>query len=288
MGTLLVMDPAFTRTPEKEFLNGELAAGRKVVRVWTDNWNISNGSAFPLSGGHGGAIHYRNALKKYQGTPADPTVTLTHSRGGEVAMKTIREWSQWLIDNGVNPACHKIYMCGCPEIKFTGASYVRPTVDKAVYPGALAHNFFCPTPSAFHGGYGVGFGLPATMIWPVECWCVIQEFDGYADCPAGTNAEVARYFIPGKIGPSRTGTTSPHISTNPGNYRKSLSDSTNVPYTDPVQTNVHYLWLRSDRFPSMPTQAEAANANRNEYTRIWPIAMPAYSNRPVTLPILTA
>lgn len=288
-GTLLVLDPAFNKTPEKIFLGGELAVGRKVVRVWTDNWNISNGfgGIFP-SGAHAGAISFRNALKKYPGTVAVPTKVLTHSRGGSIAMKTIREWSAWLIANGVDPATVEIYICGCPDAKFTGASYVRPTVDPPVYPGNRPHHILCPTPAQFHGGYGAGFGLPITMTWACKVFIIIQEFDGWADAPAVLNTQINRFFTPGSISClSRSGPSSPHSSTG-NNYRKLLSDPTNVKYTDPAQTNVQYIWLRSPSIPSLVAAEATPNYVRNEYKSIYSEVLAGYTNRPVTLPMLEA
>ena len=143
---------------------------------------------------HPGALELVRLMLLYPGTPGDPTDIVCHSGGSQLANKAIREMDYLLSLLGggtLDPANYRFWLAGDPESCFTGASYLYPEACPPVYPGNTPHTASCPTPPEFHGGYGVGFGLPFPCPWTVNV--VVHQYDGWAMAPLDPdNTEMRR------------------------------------------------------------------------------------------------
>ena len=176
----ITVAPAFSGLNASKYLGGVPKGGRSVSNVTYNNFSISNAAA------HQGMIGLEILLKLYPGTPANKTHVLAHSMGSQIVFKWIRERTAkatWL-----DPASVVFYCTGCPESPFGGSTVRHPGTYKAKYPGADSHDFLCPTPAEFHGGYGKGFGLPPKFPWTV--YDIKNQYDGHTDAPAAASLSV--------------------------------------------------------------------------------------------------
>lgn len=144
------------------------------------------------------------AILANPGTAADPTNVLAWSMGSQGVDKLLREKGADLLATGVAPNTLHFYLCGDPEHKFNGASVLAPGRFPAVYPGTTGHSIFCPAgcKASYHGGYGVGYGLPPNCAWYVDC--LVMGYDGWCDFEndqanqlADMNAKYGRTNYPG-------------------------------------------------------------------------------------------
>ena len=178
------MNPALGTTNLKGFLGGIVDpanTANTVYRVPTRNGLLDFNNK---------AAHYNKELLKAwilenigSATTADPLIVTAHSAGGQHVLKMLREDGAFLIANAVDPNKIRFWLAGCPEQPYTGVCTLWPTLDKPVYPGNTPHTSDCPTPPAFHGGAGVGFGPPPSNPWKITF--IANEWDGWAHAPAG-------------------------------------------------------------------------------------------------------
>lgn len=304
-GTLLVLDPASNEIDGKKMLGGALwDSDTKVIRVKTDN-SILTGITSQAS--YQDMLNLEAELRANPGTVSVPTRIVSSSRGGSIACSFFRST---FLHTGINPALYSWHLCGCPDMKFTGANYLWPNIDKSVYPGdgtkcgkgGGPHDSTClyPYPSG-HGTWGQGSGIPATMPWDVTWYA--NQYDGWADAPVnwasvpslderqvflGMTLRYPWFDNTGTLSKIlsrlRSGDTSPHTA-DPNYYRAGISGSPGtVTYTDPAQPTQKYVWRTT--YP-MPYAIE------NKWLRFWarakdlkqrPIWEAAWS-RPVTVPL---
>lgn len=190
MGTTLYLHPLGGELEIKKVLGGTLAAGNTCINVpWPHKKLIpSNDSA------HTGKVNLLAAIVAALPTSStlDPIKIAGQSGGGQVMMKTIREDRAAIIAAiaaaGKTAGCIEWYIFGCPEQKFTGTSYLYTAQDPPIYPGdptkgGKVHDGSCPTPSGMHGGYGVGYGLPATVSGIGQINVISLQYDGWSHAP---------------------------------------------------------------------------------------------------------
>ena len=305
-GTLLVIDPAGNKIDGKKMLGGALWDDTtKVVRVPTNNASLSS---FSGKAAYADIVSLNETLLANPGTPSVPTKIVTHSRGGSIASTWFRVMGP---GSAIDPATLKWYICGCPDMKFTGAVYLWPDRDKPTYPGdgtkcggtngGEPHDANCPFlyPSQ-HGGWGVGSGIPATMPWDVT-W-IANQYDGWADCPINyedvdeldervTFLGVTLQYpwfdnttdLAKILSRLRSGDTSPHNSEK-YYYKGPLDGAGTVTYTDPAQPTQKYRWRVTYPMPYAYAQRMIrfwARAKDMKYRPIWE---PGW-DRPVTMPL---
>lgn len=295
MSAIITIDPLLDSLDAKTFLGGRFLSEahgydpkRPVIRARWDNRDPipSNQAA------HDGMMELKRVLEANPGTALEPVDILCWSGGAQVAKKFAREQANGaaLPANSV-----RVWAAGCPESKFTGASVLYPVDTPAVYPGNKPHTAGCPTPLAFHGGYGVGYGLPLTIPACFVEWNeVINQYDGWADAPiVPTNSELTRiygriFFIivqrvwekTGFFSLLKSGGQGPH-----GEYqgRRAKTLDNQIVFTDPDQPKVKYRYLPTYPFPSINRASRASATARNLDRQRRPVAETAWS-RPVTIP----
>jgi hypothetical protein len=267
MGVTLYLDGAFAAWKGgfkiKYALNGELVAPapgqtQKIVKVqWPGQWgDVSNASA------HKGKLNLRAAITANlsQATAADPMRIAGHSGGGQTIMKMLREdgpaLEAELTAAGKGKNVLKFYILGSPEMKFIGTSYLYPDADGADYPGdpahgGQAHTAGCPTPPEFHGGYGIGYGLPEPCTW--YCECVAVQYDGWANAPTNEagHPDVNKVWNTGLFAKTKSA-SGPH-----GDYDKKgfpgLTGGDAFSWYDAANPTVRYSIIRRYPFPAYDT-----------------------------------
>lgn len=196
-GALLYVNPLLAELDPRAWMRGYFFREdlgfdplREVVQVKWDNFD------FPQNvNAHDAALELVRLMLLYPGTPANPTDIICHSAGSQIANKVIREIVFLLSLLGVagpfDWSGYRFWLAGDPEACFTGTSYLYPDAAPPVYPGNRPHTSSCPTPLEFHGGYGVGYGLPPVV--DVEVNVVTNQYDGWAMAPLNANnSEIRR------------------------------------------------------------------------------------------------
>jgi hypothetical protein len=278
MGTTLYCDPLMGTLDINRTLGGMFVHptlnNQKVIWVEWPNGGRGKGSIIPSSAASGICVaNLWVAVQENIGTAtaADPLRIVGHSGGAQNIMRFIREKSaalQSLLTSLGKPInCIVFYCLGCPEQKFTGASYLYPVQSPAAYPGdgtkcglnGGPHDANCPSlyPSQ-HGGYGIGYGLPLTC--PFTVHVVSMQYDGWSMAPTNPAHpqlnkfyDILAFVIPRKVWDhslicAMKASNGPH-----GEYHakdsKNLSHADAFSYTDPAQTTVKYWYIRRYPFP---------------------------------------
>ncbi len=256
-----IMDPRLMLAGR--FVNDDLMpdVDRPIVNVKWDNFDFipKNTNA------HDGALELVRLMLLYPGTPADPTDIVCHSGGSQVANKAIREIEHLLALLGggtIDWSGYRFWLCGDPETCFTGASYLYPEACPPVYPGNTSHYPGCPTPPEFHGGYGIGFGLPFPC--PVEVNVIIHQYDGWAMAPVDPdNSEMRRaqgislfgILFGSRVWDFTLGCITkqvPHAGrTYYGLDIDAGTDGGVFTYTDPLRPSVKHWYVRNYPVPSL-------------------------------------
>ena len=194
MSIVLTLDPLFFPLPNN-WLRGELwspASGNTRVKV---DWPNFPAFLIPKNAdAHTGMMNFDDALHEYA---AEDIIGYGHSAGGQIIYKWLREKAP-TAGSYADPDKVRFICTGNPERKYNGASVVSPDKFPAVYPGLTAHNGGCPTPIEHHGGYGIGYGLPAGGI-DYLLTDFVRQYDGWGDAPnrsdspeANRNAQIGR------------------------------------------------------------------------------------------------
>lgn len=279
MGTTLYCDPLMGSLKINTTLGGMFVApalpNQKVVWVTWPNGGRGGGSILPSSAAsYTCAQNIWTAVQAEIGTAtaADPLRLVGHSGGAQNIMRFIREFGDQLLallaSLGKPISCIRFYCLGCPEQKFTGASYLYPSQSPPAYPGdgtkcganAGPHDSNCPSAMEHHGGHGIGSGLPLDCPFFVDV--VSMEYDGWAMAPTNPSHpelvkqfDILAFFIPRKVWDhsvicAMKASNGPH-----GEYdikgSKSLSHPDSFPFEDPdpLQPNVTYWYIRRYPFP---------------------------------------
>lgn len=272
MGTTLYIDPLIGSLDGRTALGGMFApVGQKLVHVPWPNGGRGGGSIIPSNAAaHTGMTNLYNAVVAHLGDASvgDPLNVIGHSGGAQIIMKMLRE-KRTDLQAAITAAGKTLpsvvfYPMGCPEQKFTGASYLYPEYSPPIYPGNPAqggtpHTSECPTPPAFHGGYTVGSGLPSPC--PFTVHVVSTQYDGWSMAPTNPDHPwmtrtydifmfvIARKMWDHSIFCALKSSSGPH-----GRYDTAdsipLSDPGAVSYTDPAQPTVKYWYLRTYPFPA--------------------------------------
>ena len=222
--------------------------------------NVPYDNLFPFDSN---ATAGMNALDAYlhanPGTVEDPTLVTTHSMGGQVAHKWMRQKGP---TSGINPATIRWYMSGNPEMPHQGACFLDPVKHKPVYPGTTSHHIFCPTPAQFHGGWGVGYGPPTVCPWDITY--VVGEWDGWCYWVNRNGEGALKNAAAGKL------TTGSH-----GWYSKGdFENPRNVLWTDPDRPNLKFLVIPNDM--PMLNSVKDAYTKDSETKRLRPIVLGSY------------
>lgn len=294
MTNVLCLPPLFGSLVKEWLSSYTITAGRSRVMVSCPNqWPIT---------GHNPNVDADTSMRNLDAKMHEQTGTFevaAYSYGTEVVLKWMRELGP---TSSIDPADVKFILAGCPEMKFTGESYLWPaTACAAIYPGEIAHTTGCPTPPEFHGGYGVGYGLPAVCPWDVTFFTA--QYDGHADAPKDSaNAEMVKtIWTPvglQKIWDTSVICASKQVSSDPaglgphGSYNiRSLTDPTNVTYTDPDQPTVDYIWSRTYPIVGLFNDKWNRGYCRDQDAKRRPTVEAAYTydsgtkrGRPVTIP----
>lgn len=275
MGVTVHIDPLLGDLNPKLALGGMFnPPGQKLVWAEWPNGGRGGGSPIPSNqAAHTGMMALYNAIIANipAATLADPMKVIGHSGGAQIIMKLLREKGadiqSALTAAGKTLPCIEFYPMGCPEQKFTGASYLYPVQSPAVYPGdgskcgasGAPHDGTCPTPLAYHGGNGVGYGLPEPC--PFTVHVVSNQYDGWSQAPTNPDHPwMTKYFdmllfVVRRINWSHDilgcylkSSTGPH-----GTYdvkgSKSLSSPDAFNWTDSANPTVKYWYIRTYPFP---------------------------------------
>lgn len=275
MGYFLYATPPGGKLDPKTYLGGIPAKGKKAVRIPMDDNMVT---AFLNSSAHADMLLLDAALHKYPGTPEDPTVVGLRSRTSEVGDKWQRELGP---KSDIDPDTVVFYFAGDPETRDTGACFLYPKEDEPAYPGTRVHYKGCPTPPEFHGGNGVGCGLPIVCRYFINV--VIAEYDGWAMCPppAGLKIpEIKDFLTLGTKTCLSRRTDGPH-----GAYQVPLTDSRVRRYSYKDQPTVNYYVLPADQIPGISLIKRIFGTWRADDKRRRLAVNPAYTNLPVKMPI---
>lgn len=271
-------------------LGGSLVGGRKAVKV--SPWNTTS---FTNASAHNNMMALDSFLTKYPGTSGTPTRVVGHSLGSQIIYKWLREKGP---TSPIATNTVEFYAFGCPEQRYTGASTLYPDNSPPKYPGdpahgGTAHTGGCPTPSQFHGGWGVGYGLPTTIPWKV--WCVANQYDGWADAPNDiNNVEVKRvtktfFGIPNQKAWDHSlfclmkSTSGPHGQYDVKDSRPLTDTAVTFTYQDPVNANVKYIWQKTYPIPSLNSVKWISYTARSLDIARRPVLEQAYSHRPIAI-----
>lgn len=277
MGHTLYLDPLLGTLKIKTTMGGMFVPpalpNQQVVWVEWPNGGRGGGSAIPSNGAANTAVE--NLWTAVQAniasaTAADPMRIVGHSGGAQAIMKFIREkWAALkalLISLGKPLNAVQFYCLGCPEQKFTGASYLYTANSPPAYPGdgtrcgasGGAHDGTCPTPLQWHGGYGLGYGLPEPCEATVHV--VSNQWDGWSMAPTNMNHpelnkiyDALLFVLFRKVWDHSIicylkSSTGPH-----GRYdtkdSKTLSSPDVFSHLDPANPTVRYYYVRTYPFP---------------------------------------
>lgn len=237
--------------------------GREIVQV---KW--ANFEPIPQNqNAHEAALELVRLMLLYPGTPEDPTDIIAHSGGSQCANKAIREIDYLLSLLGYTGTFdwsgYRFWLAGDPESPFVGSCYLYPEACPPVYPGNRPHTANCPTPAQFHGGYGVGFGLPPVV--PVEVNIITNQYDGWAMAPVDyMNSEIRRSTGITILGLVLTGkrvwdfSMTCVMKTKPHNHKSyqelDITGGTAngvFTYTDPLRPKVKVWYIRNYPVPSL-------------------------------------
>lgn len=274
----------------KKFLGGELGAGRKLLQV-----NPYKSSSFTNEAAHQNMMNLDAMLHDYPGTAAVPTRVFGHSLGSQIIYKWMREKGP---TSDLDPDTIEFYAAGCPEQRYTGASTLYPDESPAKYPGDPAHggetwSEESPTPPEFYGGWGVGYGLPATIPW--KLWCIAAQYDGWADAPNDPDNDqvkrVTKWFF---IFPLQKmwdhsltclmkSSSGPHSSYDSDDSIPLSDSDRNFVYQDPVNPTVKYVWQQTYPLPSLNNLAWITFLARALDIDWRPELEEAYTHRPVSI-----
>lgn len=260
-GALLYVNPLLAELDPRAHLRGyffreELGFDplREVVQVKWDNFDIpQNVNA------HDAMVELDRLMHAYPGTPEDPTDIVCHSAGDQVANKWCRER---MPNTDLDLAGFRFWLAGDPEACFTGTSYLYPDAAPPVYPGNRPHTANCPTPPEFHGGYGVGYGLPFPC--PVEVNVICNQYDGWAMAPLNpNNTEIRRangitflgLLLGQRVWDFSLGCLmkqGPHNHRSYENLEITGGEANGVfTYTDPLRPTVKHWYVRNYPVPSL-------------------------------------
>lgn len=278
-GITLYTYPLIGTLKIKTTLGGQFVSnGQKVIRVpWPNGGAEDGGSLLPSSQASGiGSANLRTQILAIipELSATNMCDVVGHSGGAQNIMRCIREHGAEIQAAmqaaGKDLSWLRFWPLGCPEQKFTGASYLYPAQSPPIYPGDGTkcggtggnngpHDSNCPSayPSQ-HGGYGVGSGLPEPCPFTVNV--VSNQWDGWSMAPTNMNHpaltkiyDVLLFVLPRKVWDHNPvcymkSSTGPH-----GKY--DTKDSKTVPgpeafsYTDPANPTVKYWYIRTYPFP---------------------------------------
>lgn len=173
IGNLGGLIPPLTNTKFEPWFRGEAFEGKTIIDIlWPNAWPSDSNAANGM-----------NQLDEALNDIDDDIEVYLHSAGSQIGSK----WRRQKGPTSSVPVDKVLFVeTGNPERMYGGACIVDPVGYRPVYPGTKPHYWlFCPTPSQFHGGVGVGYGEPPVSKYRVKSYT--REGDGWSNYPSRPN-----------------------------------------------------------------------------------------------------